>query len=362
MQNKKTYHILGAGVAGLMCARFIKKKDKEANVVLYEASNHLGGRCFSYEDEELGCRVDNATHVILGGNRCACALVGLKKLPYKTYFWNVKKDTLSRRAYNYRKHILKSMCNTKPEDVPQSLIKTIFWRLFPWSKKSLGVYFSKQDLSQRLINPQQIYPDEIHYNCKILQIESDGVRICRLYSNQGIIELKRDDIVISALDAAAYSRLFGTDKFDFNSIINVYFKTSQTIHLPRNVSYMGIVDGIADWVFVNDGIVSFSISDAESKDIDLKTLPQDLWKQFDTLRGVNSAFLPPHRLLVHKMATIRQDAFNNAKRPESALGGYLNLFLAGDWTMKNWPCCLEAAILSARRAVNTALKAQEKNF
>ena len=53
MQNKKTYHILGAGVAGLMCARFIKKKDKEANVVLYEASNHLGGRCFSYEDEEL---------------------------------------------------------------------------------------------------------------------------------------------------------------------------------------------------------------------------------------------------------------------------------------------------------------------
>ena len=85
-------------------------------------------------------------------------------------------------------------------------------------------------------------------------------------------------------------------------------------------------------------------------------LARKIWKQLGKLRGVNSGFVPPFKVINHKIATIRQDAANNNKRPKNAKTVYPNVFIAGDWTMKNYPCSLETAILSAKRAVKTARK------
>lgn len=355
-ENKPTYHIIGAGIAGLMCARFLKKYAPHCKTVLYEANNRPGGRCYSYDDKELDRRLDNATHVILRGNRLASALTGTHRWPGKTYFWDVEEDTISTKAWNYRHQILKSMCNTHADEVPQKMIKNICWKLFPWSKRQLSVYFSKQDLSQRIINPMLIYADELKYNHRLEKVTIEVGRISALHFNKGILELDRNDVVIMALDAAAYAKIFNSYKFEFNNIINVHFRTSQEIHLPKLADYIGIANGLADWVFVNDDIVSFTISDTRMTAEEIEALPQRLWKQLDTLRGVNSAFLPPHKVLVHQNATIRQDGRNNSQRPDSALTKYSNMYLAGDWTMKDLPCCIESAILSARRAVRTILK------
>ncbi len=62
-------HVVGAGLAGLAAAVALAVKGRR--VRLYEASDHAGGRCRSYFDPELGCRIDNGNHLLLAGNRRA---------------------------------------------------------------------------------------------------------------------------------------------------------------------------------------------------------------------------------------------------------------------------------------------------
>src|ERR1700757_1077601 len=67
--NAGCVHIVGAGLAGLAAAVALARNGR--CVILYEAAPHAGGRCRSYFDAELGCRIDNGNHLLLGGNRAA---------------------------------------------------------------------------------------------------------------------------------------------------------------------------------------------------------------------------------------------------------------------------------------------------
>ena len=62
-------HIIGSGLAGLSAAVALTKAGH--GVTLYESGPAAGGRCRSYFDRELGCRIDNGNHLLLSGNRAA---------------------------------------------------------------------------------------------------------------------------------------------------------------------------------------------------------------------------------------------------------------------------------------------------
>jgi squalene-associated FAD-dependent desaturase len=64
-----TVHVVGAGMAGLAAAAALAAAGRR--VAVYESANHAGGRCRSYFDAELGCRIDNGNHLLLSGNRSA---------------------------------------------------------------------------------------------------------------------------------------------------------------------------------------------------------------------------------------------------------------------------------------------------
>lgn len=64
-------HVIGAGLAGLAAALSLAEAGRR--VVLYESGPSAGGRCRSYLDRELGCRIDNGNHLLLSGNRAAFA-------------------------------------------------------------------------------------------------------------------------------------------------------------------------------------------------------------------------------------------------------------------------------------------------
>src|SRR5579863_3356602 len=59
-------HVVGAGLAGLAASLQLAKAG--ADVVLHEAAPQAGGRCRSYFDEALGCRIDNGNHLVIAGN------------------------------------------------------------------------------------------------------------------------------------------------------------------------------------------------------------------------------------------------------------------------------------------------------
>src|ERR1700722_8161715 len=64
--GKRHTHIIGAGVAGLSAALQLTLAGEA--VTLYEAAPFAGGRCRSFHDRELDCRIDNGNHLVLSGN------------------------------------------------------------------------------------------------------------------------------------------------------------------------------------------------------------------------------------------------------------------------------------------------------
>ena len=59
-------HVVGAGLAGLSTAVSLAANGRR--VTIHEAAAQAGGRCRSYEDARLGCRIDNGNHLLLSGN------------------------------------------------------------------------------------------------------------------------------------------------------------------------------------------------------------------------------------------------------------------------------------------------------
>ena len=60
-------HVVGAGLAGLSTAVSLAAGGRR--VTIHEAAAQAGGRCRSYEDARLGCRIDNGNHLLLSGNQ-----------------------------------------------------------------------------------------------------------------------------------------------------------------------------------------------------------------------------------------------------------------------------------------------------
>ena len=355
-----TYHIIGAGIAGLACAYEIKKRNKNIRTVVYEAAHKLGGRAYSYDDKDLGRRLDNATHALIGANKNMARFIGRTKWEKQIYFWDAEKDILSGQIQRFAAHVLKSMCNTPPSQIARDIIRKILWLTFPWTGGKRKLYFSRQNLSQKFANFFQSSVDELKFDHKLLKIDSQFCKVAQLNFGSEIIEIGPEDVVILAVDNRSYARLMNEPELPHHAIINIFYQTSQKITLPRNANFIGVVNGLADWIFVNDDILAVTISAADTLAMDLQELARQTWKELDKLRGVNSAFVPTFKILCHKHATISQDEVTNSLRPANAHGKYPNLFLAGDWTMQNYPCCMESAYLSAKRAVKTIFKDKKR--
>lgn len=347
--NDKTYHIIGGGVAGLSCAKFIKQKKPQSEVIIYEAGNRLGGRCCSYYDKKLGVEIDNATHVILGANSQACSLLRSRSFHKKIRFW---KDNLYNTPLQSKEEIALAIFNTPYQEVDKSILKNVFWKLFPFFPYKLKAHFSQNNLTKNLIVPLSEYADEIKLHYKLCGFNSQGAKISELKFNKENIAIGKNDVVISALDAANYSRLFEPYEFEYNSIINIHYRTSMPITLPHDFKLLGIKDCLSQWVFINREVLSVTISNANNIELSNEDLAYQVWKEICTIRGREAAFTPAYRVIRHKRATIKQDTQNNTLRPNSSKTKYCNLQLAGDWTMKDFPCCIEAAVRSAKRIAN----------
>lgn len=351
-----TYHIIGAGLAGLFCAKLIKQQKLKAKVIIYEASTEAGGRCYSYKDTEFENNLDNATHVICSANKEMRKFVGVNEWEPEICFWDRTTNKVMPLEKSMYQHLLMSACNTLADAIAKPIIKTIIKKTFPWTHNKRKIYFSKQNLSQKIVNNLSSFADQIEYNCRLEKIETLFGKAAQLNFNNKQVEIAANDKVILALDNHNYAKLMNEQKLPHNSIINIFYKTSEKIYLPKSASVIGVINGISDWVFVNENILGVTISNADTIKESLSDLAIKVWKELDVMRGVNSAFLPQFKAFRHKYATISQDEYTNSLRPDNATTIYPNVFIAGDWTMKNHPCCMETAFLSAKRAIKNSLK------
>ena len=348
MKNK-AYHIIGAGVAGLCAAKFIKQKFPQAKVYLYEAAHHSGGRAYSFFDKNWQLSLDNATHVILRANKNAYRVFPSFKEWQKVFFMEKGQNSLQTNKWKFRDEIAEAVFNTSFGEVGFKQWLNIAGQLFPFLPKQFKASFSQGNLTQDLMQILQLTDIHINYGYKLLSIEQQGELITKLIFNQRAIEIKEGEQVISALDSYNFGKIFEPTNFEYNTIINIYFHTSMALTLPQRLHFIGLKGYKAQWVFSFPNILAVTISNANACTLSDDELARLIWEEICALRGRAAAFMPEYRVLRHKRATIKQDKLNNALRPSSAQTKWANLQICGDWTMKNYPCCIESAILSARR-------------
>ena len=187
-------------------------------------------------------------------------------------------------------------------------------------------------------------------------VMADG-RIGGLDFGDGTTAIGPDDAVVVAVPAYAAATLVpGLETpVEYRAIVNAHFKLSP----PPIAPMIGVVNGVAEWVFRFDDRISVTISDAGR----LLELSRDqivlmIWQDVQRVAGISTE-LPPWQLVRERRATFAATPAQNAKRP-AASTAWPNLVLAGDWTATGLPATIESAVRSGNRAAELVLQGHSR--
>ncbi|MBW4089532.1 MAG: NAD(P)-binding protein [Proteobacteria bacterium] len=201
---------------------------------------------------------------------------------------------------------------------------------------------------------------EVRFSHRVAALALEAGRVVGLRGTEGTIPLGPDDAVVLAVPPwVATGLLPGLAVPDaFEAILNLHYATPAVPDPPdvRIAGFVGLIGGMAEWVFAKSTHVSVTIS-AASRLIDRpsEALAAQVWPEVRTALGfAPDAKLPPCRVVKEKRATFAATAEQDRRRP-GAHTGLPNLVLAGDWTATGLPATIEGAIRSGNLASDLLL-------
>jgi hypothetical protein len=118
---------------------------------------------------------------------------------------------------------------------------------------------------------------------------------------------------------------------------------------------IGVVGGLAEWVFSFKGRLSVTISAADRLlDTPRETLARDIWRDVVRATGVADT-LPAWQIVRERRATFAALPEQDHKRP-GAKTDWDNVALAGDWTDTGLPATIEGAVRSGNWAADVLIR------
>ena len=400
-------HVIGAGMAGLAAALALADAGQE--VTLHEAGPAAGGRCRSYHDKELGCRIDNGNHLWLSGNRTIAAFLrrigaqGTLAGPRTAMFpfhdlrtgqaWTVRPNAgplpwwilmpsravpgarlrdfagllallragpdatvaelMPPGALNDRliEPLVIAALNTAPATGSARLMGAVMRETLARGGGACVPAFPREGLSATFIDPAiaalRRAGATIRTGSRVTALPTADGRVQRIATNLGPVELGGDGVVLAVPAPVAQSLLPNVQAPEaFESIVNLHYRLDAP---PHPVGFIGLLGGTAEWVFIKPGVVSVTISAANRLvDRAASDLAATVWPEVEAALGIARP-LPPWRVVKEKRATFAATPAENRKRP-GARTGLANLALAGDWTDTGLPATIEGAIRSGHIA------------
>jgi squalene-associated FAD-dependent desaturase len=401
-------HVIGAGMAGLAAA--LALVDAGHRVTVYEAGPAAGGRCRSYHDKELDCRIDNGNHLWLSGNRAIAGFlrrVGSEKTlagPRTAMFpffdaatgqrWTVRPnagrlpwwvlapsrqvpgarlreyagllallragpdatvaEVMPRGALNDRliEPLVIAALNTAPATGSAALMAAVMRETLARGGAACVPAYPKDGLSTTFIDPAlAVLRDagaDVQLGRRISALTVEGGRVAAIATPDGAVTLETGDRVVLAVPApVAQSMLPGlTAPEAFESIVNLHYRHDMA---PGPVGFVGLLGTTAEWVFVKPGVVSVTISAANRLvDRAASDLAATVWPELCAALGIAKP-MPAWRVVKEKRATFAATPMENRRRPGVKIG-LANLALAGDWTDTGLPATIEGAIRSGQTA------------
>ena len=406
------FHVVGAGLAGLAAA--VRLAGKGRKVILHEAADHAGGRCRSYFDKTLDRRIDNGNHLLLDGNlqaRAYLSAIGARDtmigpeapiFPFLDLTTGRRADLRPNRglipwwllsserrlpdsrftdylaAFRLRtpgatvaerladqplyERLWKPLCiaimNTAPEEASASLLWDVLTQLFGAGGDGARARVPRHGLSESFVDPALAMlagqGAEVRFGERLRAVETAGDRLTRLDFSSGPIDLAQDDRVIFAIPGPVATSLLPEIKSpaEWRPIVNAHYRWDG----PPPFLFLGLLGGVAEWLFARPGILSVTISAADAVvDRPADDLLNLIWRDVARAAGADPAAPPLGRLVKEKRATFAatQQALLQRPTTETRWG---NLLLSGDWTATSLPSTIEGAILSGHRAADCGMR------
>lgn len=416
--NGGTVHVVGAGIAGLSAA--VRIVDEGRRVELHEAARFAGGRCRSYHDRTLDLRIDNGNHLLLSGNHAAIDYVGRigssakLKGPASVFFdfvdlasgerWQLRPNdgrvpwwllSRKRRVPGTRlreylaawatlrskasarlrdvmdcsgplyerlwRPVLLAGLNNDPPDSSARLAGAMLRETLGAGGKACRPLVASEGLSSTFVDPALAHLEargaSIHLGQRLSGVEFRAGRAAALLFGRERKTLAQDDALVVAVPPWVAGKVLpGLVVPDaFRTILNVHFRVAPRADQPM---ILGVVNGLAEWVFAYRDHVSVTISSADRLlDAPRERLAAQIWRELGTLCGLGRQ-LPPWQIVSERRATFAAIPDQDAKRP-SARTSWTNVVVAGDWTQTDLPATIEGAVRSGYGAASIIIEKHE---
>jgi squalene-associated FAD-dependent desaturase len=409
-------HVVGAGLAGLAAA--VRLAGSRAEVVLYEAAGHAGGRCRSYHDQVLDAVIDNGNHLLLSANHAALTYVAVigasAKLggPAHAEFpfvdiasgkrWTLQinegsmpwwvfdrarrvPETSARDYLSFARLLLlgraqKTVCsvvrcsgavydrlarplwlaalNTDPKEASANLARRVTWETLGRGGRACRPLFAPDGLGAAFVEPALSYLRAhgvgVQFGNRLRGIGFERETLSSLDFGDEQVPVRQSDGVILAVPSTVAA--------DFVPGLTTpgEFRAIVNAHFrvvpPSGLPpIIGIVNGTIEWLFAYRHRLSVTISCADRLlDMSREALAEKIWNEVAVVAGLPKA-MPPWQIVRERRATFAATPAEHAKRP-GTITRWRNLFLAGDWTNTGLPATIEGAVRSGNRAADLAYR------
>jgi squalene-associated FAD-dependent desaturase len=255
--------------------------------------------------------------------------------------------------------------NTRPHEALACLFGAVMRETLLKGGRATLPRLPKQGLSEALIDPAigtlRKRGAEIQFNRRITGLVREHGRIAALTTVDRPVTLEADDAIVLAVPPWVAGELLPelTVPDAFESIINLHYKIAvRPEDDVAKAGFVGLVNGIAEWIFISPDHVSVTISAANRLiDRPMDDLAIRVWDNVAKALDLEAAQreLPRWRVIKERRATIVANVIQEEKRP-GAETDLDNLALAGDWTDTRLPGTIEGAIRSGVTAANLVLE------
>ena len=397
------HYVVGAGVAGMAAALDLVSRGHEVH--LLDSAGQAGGRCRAVQDKDGGS-FDNGTHVLLGINRRALAMLdrtdardrwlepepdGLPLVDVRT--GNAHRVSLTPASWlvpAYRPpgmrlaHLARlaamtlrrsdrpvadgmphdaffesvvepltiAALNTPTKDASTRTLARVLRRLvLPGAGRLL---VARHGLGPDLVDPATETLRQagctIRFNQRLTQIEHDGARVTRLQFAGHGVDIGDNDRVVLALPPSVTGKLLPglTVPDRFEAIVNLHFPCSYEGE-PR---FVGLLGGMGQWVLFRRHRVAVTISAARGfVDLPAAQLASDGWSDVlmaaSRIPGLDLPPQPPSFQVIKERRATLSHRWDDDRR--TSLRSFDNLALAGDW-LSPLPATIEAAVQTGEKA------------